>query len=87
MSAHDIHKASGILLQDRKVLVTRSRGKENFVHPGGKLEQGETPKQALVRELKEELNIDVAIWSHSCRHPQLQPTHRTYRYIWMYLAY
>jgi 8-oxo-dGTP diphosphatase len=60
MQTGDIHKAAGIIIQDRKVLVERSRGKEFFVHPGGKLEPGETAKQALVRELKEEFQIDVS---------------------------
>jgi len=55
----DIHKASGIIIVDRKVLVGRSKGKEYFIHPGGKIEAGETPKQAAVRELKEEFQIDV----------------------------
>lgn len=55
----DMHKAGGIIINDRKVLVERSRGKEYFVHPGGKLEAGETSRQALVRELKEEFRIEV----------------------------
>ena len=29
--------------------------------PGGKLETGETPEAALARELREELNVDVAV--------------------------
>jgi 8-oxo-dGTP diphosphatase len=57
---HDIYKASGILIVDRKVLVERSKGKEYFIHPGGKIEPGETSKQAVIRELKEEFQIDVA---------------------------
>jgi mutator protein MutT len=55
----DIQKASGIIIKDRKVLVERSVGKEYFIHPGGKIEAGETPKQAVIRELKEEFQIDV----------------------------
>lgn len=55
----DIHKAGAVIIRDRKVLMTRTRGKDIFVNPGGKLEAGETPAQALIRELREELGIMV----------------------------
>ncbi|MBP6888590.1 MAG: NUDIX domain-containing protein [Candidatus Pacebacteria bacterium] len=57
----DIHKAAGILIEDRKFLIARTLGKSFFIAPGGKLEKNETAEGALVRELKEELNIDVGV--------------------------
>lgn len=54
-----IHKAAGVLIRDRRLLVERSRGKEFFIAPGGSIEPGETPEQALVRELMEEFRITV----------------------------
>lgn len=57
--AEDIHKAAGIIIVERKLLVERSFGKKFFISPGGSIEAGETPKQALVRELMEEFGITV----------------------------
>lgn len=54
-----IRKAAGIIVRDRRLLVERSMGKTMFIAPGGSIEVGETPEQALVRELMEEFKIVV----------------------------
>lgn len=56
---YSIHKAGGVFIKDRKFLTARSRGKSFFIAPGGKLEEGETAPEALVRELEEELQVVV----------------------------
>jgi len=57
METNFIRKSAGIIIRDRKLLVERSEGKEFFISPGGTIEEGETAKQALVRELEEEFSI------------------------------
>lgn len=44
---------------DGHVLLVRKRGSHAFMQPGGKIDAGETPLQALCRELAEELQITV----------------------------
>tara|TARA_Y100000588_G_scaffold156676_1_gene170665 strand:+ start:1086 stop:1505 length:420 start_codon:yes stop_codon:yes gene_type:complete len=55
--------AGALIDADGRVLITkRPNGKEMaglWEFPGGKIEEGETPEQALIRELKEELNIET----------------------------
>jgi 8-oxo-dGTP diphosphatase len=50
----------GLLLVDGpSFLVTRKRGTTSFLIPGGKHENGEDDVQAIIREIREELNCGV----------------------------
>ena len=55
--------AGALIDADGRVLITkRPNGKEMaglWEFPGGKIEEGETPEQALIRVLKEELNLET----------------------------
>jgi len=48
-----------LYVNDRKVLVARSRGEDRWNLPGGKREPGETDEETLRREIREELSVDV----------------------------
>ncbi|CAH6820821.1 NUDIX hydrolase [Vibrio chagasii] len=54
-----IDKLAWVFIQDGKLLMVRSKGKERFYLPGGKREEGETDEQALLREIKEEISVDL----------------------------
>ncbi|MGE5041785.1 MAG: NUDIX hydrolase [Candidatus Levyibacteriota bacterium] len=54
-----IDKLGYILIKDRKTLATKSKGKNVWFTPGGKREEGETDEQALVREVEEELSVNL----------------------------
>ena len=58
-----IKVAAAIILQKDKILIARRpEGKHKagyWEFPGGKIEVNETAEQALFREIKEELNIDI----------------------------
>ena len=49
--------ARGVCVRDGKVLLCRAKGGKSTYLPGGHIEFGETGRQALVREVKEELGV------------------------------
>ncbi len=55
--------AAIIICEDRVFATQRGYGefKGGWEFPGGKIEEGETPQQALVREIKEELDTDIEV--------------------------
>ena len=54
-------RVTGILIENDQLLLVQQKlsEKRNWSLPGGKLEQGETLLQGLVREMKEETGLDV----------------------------
>lgn len=62
-----IEVVAAIIIKDNSVLATQ-RGYGEFEggweFPGGKIEEGETPELALVREIHEELNATIEVQQH-----------------------
>jgi len=57
---------SAFIIKDGKLLIVKRAKNETFLAefyeiPGGKVEFGESPAEALVREVKEETNLDVKV--------------------------
>ena len=55
----------GLINEKNEVLISLRKNRADYndywEYPGGKVERGETTDQALVREIKEELDLDVSI--------------------------
>ena len=59
-----INVVAAIIIKDNKIFATQ-RGygefKDGWEFPGGKVEQGEAPENAIVREIKEELDSVIEV--------------------------
>ena len=60
----ELKVVAAIIQKENKILATR-RGYGEFINmwefPGGKIEPGESKETALIREIKEELNVEINI--------------------------
>lgn len=48
-----------VVTRNNQLLLAYSNNKNAWYLPGGKVDKGETSKEALIREIREELNIDL----------------------------
>lgn len=70
--------SAAIIHRDGRVLVGQRRRADRhplkWEFPGGKVEMGETPQQALARELREELAIDAIVGTEIARYEHDYPS-------------
>ncbi|WP_369269572.1 NUDIX domain-containing protein [Streptomyces sp. R11] len=61
-----IQKVGAAVVSDGKVMVVRKKGQrtDEYFMAGGKMEGEETQRQTLVRELQEELGVEVADYQY-----------------------
>lgn len=64
MESKKLQVVAAIICQDNRIFATQ-RGygdfKDGWEFPGGKVEDGEAPEDAIIREIREELETQIAI--------------------------
>ena len=60
MQNHITVSAACMFNERGQILLVRKRGTSKFMQPGGKPEPGETPLDTVLREIKEELGLELA---------------------------
>ena len=70
--------SAAIIIKNGQVLLGQRRKGDRHPYkwefPGGKVEQGESPRQALIRELREELQIEAKIGPELARYEHDYPS-------------
>jgi 8-oxo-dGTP diphosphatase len=74
---HSLIVVAAVIERDGKILIGQRRRDDRhpfkWEFPGGKVELGETPRDALVRELREELGIEAQIGPEIVRYEHRYP--------------
>jgi 8-oxo-dGTP diphosphatase len=72
--ARSVMVVAGVMVRDGLLLIGQRQAHDRHAlkweFPGGKVEPGETPRQALERELREELGIDAHAGEELARYEQ-----------------
>lgn len=57
-------RVAAIIIKDDKILLIHrvKNGQEYYVFPGGGVKEGESLEEALIREVKEELTLDIKLF-------------------------
>ena len=64
------YRVAGVIINDNKILAQRNTNTNEYYLPGGRVAFGETSEDAILREIKEELKIDITdyrpLWLNEC---------------------
>lgn len=81
MKRGELRVVAGVIERSGQILVGQRRAGDRFQYkwefPGGKVEPDEDPKDALVRELQEELGIEAEIGEELARYEHSYPGRTT----------
>lgn len=64
------HRVAGVIIKNNKILAQRNNENNTYYLVGGRVRFGESTQEALIREFKEELGIEIVdykpIWVNEC---------------------
>ncbi len=55
------YRVAGLLIYNNRILLQRPINDNSYALPGGHVELGETNEETLIREFKEEINVNIIV--------------------------